>query len=95
MANQDKLVGFPLYMVMVLMLITGTCNTVFLKLQDTAMTPTGPNGEMIPYAHAWVQCAVMFAGEFCCLAVYGLKKFYMKRKAQVQSDDDVPLSPGG
>ena len=79
MQNQEKLVGFPLYMIMLLMLITGTCNTIFLKLQDAATTPTGPDKAEIKYVHPFVQCAVMFVGEFSCLGVYGLKKWWMKR----------------
>jgi len=36
MSSQEKLTGVPLYMIMLGMLVAGTCNTVFLKLQDSA-----------------------------------------------------------
>jgi hypothetical protein len=65
--SRAKLTGFPLYMVMLGMLISGTANTILMKVQNQTVA----NG--MKFSHPFVQCAVMFIGEFLCLFVYGGK----------------------
>jgi hypothetical protein len=66
-----KLTGVPLYMVMLGMLISGTANTVLMKIQNET---NGQNGKL--FNHPFVQCAIMFIGELLCLGVYGAKLLY-------------------
>ena len=76
-----KLVGLALYMIMLGMLLSGTGNTILLKIQNLTYgvtLPTDPKKPM-PFTHPFVQCAVMFMGELLCLFVYGAKLLYMKR----------------
>jgi hypothetical protein len=54
------------------MLITGSANTILMKLQDD----TSSNGNI--FNHPFFQCAVMFLGESLCLVFYGIKLLYMK-----------------
>ena len=63
-----------------LMLFFGTCNTVLMKMQDD--TVVGSAGQK--FNHPYFQCAVMFVGEFACLALYGAKRM-MYPETQVQS----------
>ena len=55
------------------MLLTGTANTVVIKLNDN-MTSLGQ-----PYNHAYVQTAVMFLGELCCFPMYAVKLYLESR----------------
>ena len=79
MGDQTKLVGLPLYMIMLGMLIAGTGNTILVKVQNYT------KGEDLPvppypkyFKHPYVQCAVMFIGELLCLFAYGAKLLYLK-----------------
>lgn len=68
------------------MLVAGSCNTIFLKVQDSL------KGLGLQYHHAFIQCAVMFVGEMACLLAYFVKiKFLNKKKSEV---DQTPKSPG-
>ena len=60
---------------MVLMLITGACNTVVLKLQDQVVVGTDEDGKKKYFHHPYFQCANMFIGEFACIFIY-LGKLY-------------------
>lgn len=55
-----------------LMPITGTLFTVFLKLQDTVVTGTNPDGSPRTFRHPALQTSCMFAGETLCLLPYFL-----------------------
>ena len=70
---------------MIGMLVAGTCNTVFLKLQDSAVA-LGKE-----YNHAFFQCAVMFVGELACLGAYFVKNLYMRNQ---KKEEETPMSPG-
>jgi hypothetical protein len=65
----------PLYGLMLCMLLTGTANTILMKIQNQTVT-YGAN-----FNHPFVQCAIMFIGELLCLVFYGIKMFIMSRKA--------------
>lgn len=71
---------------MIGMLITGTCNTVVIKLNDN-MSALGQ-----PYTHPYIQTAVMFLGELCCFPMYAVK--LMIEKKQREKGGDITLSPG-
>ena len=79
-------------MVMVGMLIAGTCNTILMKIQNS--TPVDPDDPKKTFNHPFVQCAIMFLGECLCLVLYGIKLLYNKHKAKTQSSMVVPTSPG-
>lgn len=72
---------------MVGMLLSGSCNTIVLKLQDEVKI----NG--VKYQHPFFQCLVMFIGEFTCLGLYGIKLLAMKNK-ESGKDDKLMMSPG-
>jgi len=75
-----KLIGLRLYMVMLGMLLSGTGNTILMKIQNLTYGETlvtDPKQPM-PFTHPFVQCAVMFFGELLCLGVYGIKLLYIK-----------------
>ena len=71
-------------MVMLGMLIAGTCNTILMKLQNKT---GGVNG--VPFNHPYVQCTIMFIGETLCLIAYGVKIQYYKTQT-----GKIPMSPG-
>lgn len=85
MSNQGKLTGIPLYSLMAGMLLFGTCNTIFMKLQDSVKI------DGVFFTHAFFQCAVMFVGELMCLVFYGGKLLYQRK---YQSQQYLPSSPG-
>ena len=92
--GQEKLTGLPLYGLMLGMLITGACNTIFLKLQDTAKTTIDGHVD-IPYTHPFLQCSVMFLGEFSCFIAYLIKNWYLNRSAKKTNNEAIQLmSPG-
>lgn len=74
-------------MIMLGMLLTGTANTILMKVQNV----TSANG--LPFNHPFVQCAVMFVGEFMCLGIYGIKLLYQRHQAK-KNGSLVPMSPG-
>ena len=68
----SKLVGLALYLIMLGMLLSGTGNTILLKIQNLTYgetRDTDPQKPM-PFRHPFVQCAVMFLGELLCLFTY-------------------------
>ena len=58
-----------LYVVMIAMLIFGTCNTIVMKNQDETLVKNN-DGVETKFNHPFFQCANMFVGEFMCLFVY-------------------------
>ena len=84
--NNEKLVGFPLYMIMVGMLIAGTLNTLLTKWQnnevgvpDKMLFGVGKGVDYQTFTHPYVQSANMFIGELLCLFVYFGKLLYARR----------------
>lgn len=76
----EKISPFFLYMLMLGMLITGTLNTVFLKLQNLEKYYNSDKDEHMVYNHAFFQTFNMFIGEFLCLGVYAIQYIMDKRK---------------
>lgn len=74
MKNKKKQ-GTLYFILMLLMVITGTFNTVFLKLQNSAFK------EILgkPFLHPWFQSILMFLGEFYCAIMWIVyKKWFLK-----------------
>lgn len=83
-----------LYGIMAGMLLTGTANTVVLKIMDVAKADyTDPVTKKLvkdgDFNHPFFQTALMFLGELCVLFAYFISEAVKKRKAI--SD---PASPG-
>jgi hypothetical protein len=75
------LIGLSLYMVMLGMLLSGTGNTIILKIQNLSYgetLPTDPKKPM-PFTHPFVQCLVMFLGELLCIFAYLTKTGCIKK----------------
>lgn len=83
------------YVCMLLMVITGTLNTVFLKLQNSAY-------DLIlnaKFAHPWFQTILMFIGEFYCAIMWIIIKNSVRAKekekelASPSENDNKPEPP--
>jgi len=57
-----------------LRLLFGTLNTVIMKMQDEVIVGTDKDGNEMKFTHPYLQCAVMFLGEFFCLFLYATKR---------------------
>jgi len=71
------------------MVITGTLNTVFLKLQNSAF-------ERIlnqPFSHPWFQSILMFIGEFYCALLWLCLKGYFRRSEQLERERALAQNP--
>jgi hypothetical protein len=86
MSEGAKLVGAALYLVMLGMLISGSANTILMKVQNNT---DGLDSQ--PFNHPYLQCAIMFMGEFLCMIVYIIKTQYIKHKAM--QDPNNPPKP--
>lgn len=64
-----------LYLIMLGLLASGTCNTIVFKIQDQQVIGQDENGNDLMFNHPYFQCSIMFMGEFCCLFIYFTKKF--------------------
>ena len=67
-------------MLMLGMLISGSFNTMTLKLQNERTTPSGEGGVEVKYKHPFLQTVFMFAGECLCFFMY-LYLNYKEKKA--------------
>lgn len=65
MAAMDALPGF-----MALMLLSGSCNTIFMKFMVMQKVPTGPGAPATGFNHPYFQSLLMMIGEFLCLIAY-------------------------
>ena len=94
MSSNAKLIGLSLYMVMLGMLLSGTGNTILMKIQNLTYGLTLPSDpkDPMPFTHPFVQCAIMFMGELLCLIVYGCKLLYLKRQQKEisQTESSAP-----
>lgn len=55
---------------MILMLISGSCNTLLMKFMVMQQAPTGPSGRSQGFDHPYFQSLLMMIGEFLCLLAY-------------------------
>lgn len=87
-SKHEKLVGLALYGVMLGMLISGSANTILMKVQNNTVG-LGPG----TFNHPFFQCAVMFVGELFCLGVY-FAKLFINKHSQKKDVDEPPEAPG-
>lgn len=84
-STKDSNVGLSnrvLYSLMVLLILFGTGNTIFMKAQDTFhVGGKYANGLPRIYAHPYVQTTTMFVAQFVCLIIYFGKKFCVYRNS--------------
>ena len=87
MTQNEKLTGVRLYLVMLGMLVSGTANTILMKIRNETIVD---EAKKLKFNHPFVQCAIMFIGELLCLGVYGIKVFleYRKKKNGPGSDSE-------
>jgi drug/metabolite transporter (DMT)-like permease len=65
------------------MLLTGTANTVVLKVMDVQQVEyDGSKGTTKPFSHPFFQTGLMFLGELCVLGAFYASEAYKKRKGQ-------------
>lgn len=88
MSAGAKLVGTALYLIMLGMLISGSANTILMKVQNNTV---GEGTQT--FNHPYLQCAIMFMGEFLCMIVYIIKTQYIKHNTK--EDPDAPPKPMG
>lgn len=74
------------------MLITGSINTLILKVQDETTSPKGCNY----FTHPYVQGMFMFVGESICFVLLFIKRkiYGHENKAILEENAAIPLSPG-
>lgn len=73
------------FIMMALMIVTGTCNTVFLKLQNKFYdTILG-----YPYQHPWFQTLIMFIGEFYCALFWLCMRGKIKREEEMEKEERI------
>lgn len=98
MSSSDRTVSkAKLYGIMAGMLLTGTLNTIVLKIMDelraddgTGVIKTGDEKGMLPkFNHPFFQTAVMFVGEIMVLVAY-----YATRTCEKKKEISDPMSPG-
>lgn len=69
-----------LYSLMVGMLLTGTLNTIILKMQNLQTYYNEDKDKQMVYNHPFFQTFNMFIGELCCLAVYAFTYYRENKK---------------
>jgi hypothetical protein len=96
MANQNEpeqihsISKQKLYLIMFFMFVTGSANTVVLKLQDKVVVGQDPDTKKnLKYSHPYLQCANMCAGEFMCLIIYFIRKRFFTKKV---NSDEQPVT---
>ena len=83
--NKNQLSQIAVYLLMLCLMICGIAATIVAKLQDEIVALGAK------YSHAFLQSAMMFIGEFCCLGIYAIKVYQnRKRKERLKSYDVVP-----
>ena len=91
--------GIKLYSLMMAMLLTGSANTILMKVQDGTEAPAPNSGFPTDqtFNQPYVQCAVMFVGETLCLLIYGIKTLVNSKKKKYLPDAgevDLLATPG-
>lgn len=81
-------------LIALLMVITGSINTISTKWADVTKSPGRPNatGEADPksFNHPFVQSAGMFLGEISCLLAFSLILSYYRRVKNIRNDNELP-----
>lgn len=76
----------------ILMVITGSFNTLSVKYADKQVVP-GEDGQPRHFNHPFMQSTFMFIGEMMCLVVFKILYYYYNRKGD-GSVDTHPLTKG-
>ena len=84
----ERISVIALYGLMVGMLITGSLNTIFLKLQNVQKYYNKDKEKHMKFNHPFIQTLFMFIGEFMCMGAY----FYVYYKDK-KTYGDINLSP--
>lgn len=66
--------GAWVYALMGVMLVSGTANTLLMKLQARTRVPSGPHQDPADFAHPVTQTLFMVLGETLCLAVFNCQQ---------------------
>lgn len=74
------------------MLVTGTANTMIMKVQDNTYSPLNPPCNV--FQHPYLQTAFMFVGELLCFAFLFIKRAIYGHENKKIEADSVMLSPG-
>merc|ERR1719235_1694305 len=75
---------------MVIMLISGACNTLLMKFMVMQKVPTGPGAEAEGFDQPYFQTLLMMIGEFLCLIAY-----YTRSQQDDANFAEVPKSVFG
>jgi len=62
--------NMTIYICMVVMLISGTCNTILMKHQTNQVLPEEAGGKPQPFDHPYIQTMFMMIGELGCLFLF-------------------------
>ena len=81
--------GKAYYIMLILMTITGTFNTVFTKLQNVAYDKILG----APFSHPWFQSFLMFIGEFYCAIIWFFAKNYLVKKEEEEKKEFIINNP--
>mmetsp|Transcript_1412 Transcript_1412/g.2639 ORF Transcript_1412/g.2639 Transcript_1412/m.2639 type:complete len:358 (+) Transcript_1412:111-1184(+) len=76
---------------MLLMLLSGSCNTILMKFMVMQQVPTGPGAASTGFDHPFFQSLLMMIGESLCLVAY-IGTHYQQKKGQ-GSDLMSPEAP--
>jgi len=69
---------------MALMLLSGSCNTLFMKFMVMQKVPTAPGAPATGFDHPYFQSLLMMIGEFLCLIAYFATRDRSQEKSAVQ-----------
>jgi hypothetical protein len=82
-----------LYGIMLGMLLTGTANTMILKIQDMEHSPPGGCNQ---FTHPYMQGMFMFVGEFVCFGLLFIKRaIFGHENKQTETLISIGESSGG
>jgi len=81
--ERNQIPQFLIYIMMLMMIITGSINTIANKLQNIT------NSLDRPYKHEWFITFCMFFGESLCLAGYYISEFFSKKEIQQRYQNTV------
>ena len=65
------------FILVTLMITTGTCNTLFSKLYDRIQSK-GSDGVSRPFGFPFLQVGFLFIGEMLCLVAFKMMYYYVK-----------------
>lgn len=85
----SETLGKTYYIMLVFMIITGTFNTVFTKLQNSYYDQVAGAS----FSHPWFQSLLMFIGEFYCAIIWLFAKSYFRSKEDEEKKEYLINNP--